>query len=285
MLDNRIYTFLELCSVMNYHKTAENLNMTQPAVTQHIKYLEQFYNCKLFDYTSRKLEKTKKCTELEKYARNIISQSLFVKEELMQKDRMQINIGATKTIGEYTLDTAISSLILNEEYELNFIIDNTENLLIRLNHFELDVLLLEGYVDKNKYLHSKISDQEVVGICSTDHKFAYKEVELQDLLHENILLREKGSGTRSVLEKFLSSHGYEVDNFKNKSVISSNKIIEEIAQNGLAISFVYDIIQRQNPKIANFKIKGNSIMHEFNYVFLDALKAQKIITLIQDSHS
>ena len=50
MLDYKIKTFLELCNVMNYRKTAENLNITQPGVTKHIKQLEEEYNCKLFEY-------------------------------------------------------------------------------------------------------------------------------------------------------------------------------------------------------------------------------------------
>ena len=48
MIDTRIETFLTLCRVMNYRKTAELLNMTQPAVTQHIHFLEEQYGCKLF---------------------------------------------------------------------------------------------------------------------------------------------------------------------------------------------------------------------------------------------
>ena len=52
MLDSRIYTFLKLCDVMNYRITAEELNMTQPAVTQHIKFLENYYGCNFFKYSS-----------------------------------------------------------------------------------------------------------------------------------------------------------------------------------------------------------------------------------------
>ncbi|MFI3257552.1 MAG: LysR family transcriptional regulator [Spirochaetales bacterium] len=280
MIDNRIYTFLELCEVMNYHKTAENLNMTQPGVTQHIKFLEDFYACTLFNYSNKKLSKTNKAMELEKYARNIISLNACAKEDLLQKDAVQINIGATKTIGEYLLNDAIASLVLNNTYELNIIIDNTENLLHKLNHFQLDLLLLEGYVDKDKYVCSKIADAEILGICSVNHKFAFKEVSLQEVLQEKIVLREKGSGTRNVFEMFLLKHGYSTDNIKHKSIISSNKIIENIVENNIAISFVYDIIQRKNPHIAYFKIKDTKILHEFNYVFLNNLKVQKIIDLI-----
>ncbi len=283
VLDYRVYTFLELCNVMNYHKTAENLNMTQPAVTQHIKFLEEYYRCKLFDYSNRKLTKTSKGTELEKYLRNIFSLDLSLKDGLLQKDKLPINIGATKTIGEYSLHNAIASLILQSEYEVNFIIDNTESLLNKLNHFELDLLLLEGYVDKNKYKHTKMSDQEIIGICSINHPFAFKEVSFHEILQQNIVLRENGSGTRSVFEIFLQGQGYGVDSFKNKSVISSNKMIENVTEKNLAISFVYDVIQKQNSNLAYFRIEGNRIMHEFNYVFLDGVKTQRVIELIGKS--
>ncbi len=281
MLDNRIYTFLELCNVMNYHKTAENLNMTQPAVTQHIKFLEGYYKCKLFDYTNRKLSKTKKGLELEKHARNIVSLNLFVKQELSHKDKTIINIGATKTIGEYLLDNAMLSFMFQSEYEFNIIVDNTKNLLSDLNHFKLDLLLLEGHVDKEKYLHTKISDEEIVGICSLNHPFAFKEIDLDNILSENIVLREKGSGTRNIFENFMSTQGYSIDNLKYKSIISSNKIIENLVQNNLAISFVYKVIQNQNNNLAYFRINNSKILHAFNFVYLNDAKAQKIIELVK----
>ena len=281
MLDNRIHTFLELCNVLNYHKVAENLSMTQPAVTQHIKYIENFYQCKLFDYSNRKLSITKQGIELEKYARNIISLSLSVEENLLQKDKLQINIGATKTIGEYLMNHIIASLVKSDQYELKFIIDNTESLINKLNHFELDLLLLEGYVDKNNFLHKKISKEEIVGICSTNHQFAFNDVSLHEVLQENIILRENGSGTRSVFERFLLGLGYSVNEIERKSIISSNKIIENMVENNLAISFVYDVIQNQNPNIASFRIKDQKMLHEFNFVFINEDKAQLIIDLLQ----
>ncbi|MFI3205856.1 MAG: LysR family transcriptional regulator [Clostridia bacterium] len=282
MLDNRIYTFLELCSVMNYHKTAENLNMTQPAVTQHIKYFENLYNCKLFDYSNKKLQKTQNCLELEKCARTMISLNLSLAESLNHNEKIKINIGATKTIGDYILDTSLWHLICDEKYELNIIIDNTEKLTERLSHFDLDLLILEGYVDKEKYCHQKISDEEIVGICSVSHPFAFKEVSIKEIFEQSAILREKGSGTRAVFEQFLLENGYSTKSFKQKSVISSNKLIELSVQNNCAISFVYSIIPSKNKNLATFKIKDNKIFHEFNYVFLNDKKAKEIINLIEN---
>lgn len=74
MIDNRILTFLTLCKDMNYRKAAEELNMTQPAVTQHIQYLEKEYGCKLFSYDKRVLTITNEGKELKKHAENIVYQ-------------------------------------------------------------------------------------------------------------------------------------------------------------------------------------------------------------------
>ena len=56
MLNYKLSTFLELCETKNYTKTAEKLHMTQPAVTQHIKYLEQYYGTKLFYYDEKPIK-------------------------------------------------------------------------------------------------------------------------------------------------------------------------------------------------------------------------------------
>ena len=53
-------TFLSLCETKSYTKTAAHLHLTQPSVTQHIKFLEQYYGCQLFQYDGRRVETTKR---------------------------------------------------------------------------------------------------------------------------------------------------------------------------------------------------------------------------------
>lgn len=81
MLDFRIYTFLELCKTLSYTKTAENLHMTQPAVTQHIKFLEEFYKNKLFLYSGRTLSLTEYGKLLYRYLVAMNSDSEKIKEK------------------------------------------------------------------------------------------------------------------------------------------------------------------------------------------------------------
>ena len=65
MLDFRMETFLAVCRYMNFTRAAEKLNITQPAVSQHIRFLEKHYNTKLFRYEGKKLELTEKGRRLQ----------------------------------------------------------------------------------------------------------------------------------------------------------------------------------------------------------------------------
>ena len=89
MLDHRIDTFLMLCNLMNYRKTAQTLELTQPAVTQQIHYLENRYGQKLFLYKNHRLVKTEAAKVLEQYARAAKLQEQSLREKL-GTDRCEI---------------------------------------------------------------------------------------------------------------------------------------------------------------------------------------------------
>ena len=74
MLDYRALTFLTLYEQMNYRRTAEKLNMTQPGVTQHIHYLESYYGVKLFAYNGRLLTRTKQAEQLKQYFESVLAE-------------------------------------------------------------------------------------------------------------------------------------------------------------------------------------------------------------------
>ena len=83
MLNYKLSTFLEICETKNYTKTAEKLHMTQPAVTQHIKYLEQYYGTKLFYYDEKKrLHLTDQGRLLRSYAQSVQADSEIIKNRL-----------------------------------------------------------------------------------------------------------------------------------------------------------------------------------------------------------
>lgn len=281
MIDFRLLTFINLCKFMNYRKTAEALNMTQPAVTQHIHFLENEYNCKLFIYEERKLRQTSQGKELENYVRSIIYNDNNFRQNFNAPKVRQIKIGATKTIGEYIMTEKIANILENHDIELTFLVENTKSLLNKLENFELDIALIEGYFDKTNYSYQLIKTEKLVGICSKNHKFANKTINISETFEQLIILREQGSGTRAVFESLLHEQSFSLENFHSKAIISSFELIKALVKKDLGIAFVYESVIKNDKNLATFNIKNSNPKHEFNYVYLKDTNMRDILKLIK----
>ena len=276
MLDYRILTFLKLCETMNYRITAEKLNMTQPAVTQHIHYLEEEYKCKLFIYNRKKLEKTNQAILLEEYARSAYYNEIYLKRKIKSENKIKINIGATKTIGEFVIGEKIKKLVKNEKYDISLTIDNTENLIKLMELNKLDFILVEGIFNKDKYGYRLYKKDEFIGICSKNHKFNGKSIKFEELFEEDIIIREEGSGTRRIFEQFLSENSFSLEFFKKKITINNFNLIKELVSANCGISFVYNSVVNKNDDIGKFYFK-NKIEREFNYLYLKNTAAKELV--------
>ena len=268
MLDYRIDTFLTLCECMNYRKTAEILHISQPAVTQQIHYLENQYGQKLFVYENRRLVKTEAAAILEQYARAAKLQQQDLLQKLESSPIHTLRIGATKTIGDYYLKEDIRRYLQSPDNALTLIVDNTEHLLRLLEENELDFSVVEGFFDKTRFDSILLRREPFVGICRKDHPFAGREVTMEELLQQTIIHREAGSGTRAILEQELRGYNESLQRFQRHICISSFNIILDLVKQGFGVSFVYNILADSDPGLAKFSIRGESVVREFNVVYL-----------------
>ena len=268
MLDYRIDTFLTLCESMNYRKTAEMLHISQPAVTQQIHYLENQYGQKLFVYENRRLVKTEAAAILEQYARAAKLQQQDLLEKLESSPIHTLRIGATKTIGDYYLKEDIRRYLQSPDNALTLIVDNTEHLLRLLEENELDFSVVEGFFGKTRFDSILLRREPFVGICRKDHPFAGREVTMEELLQQTIIHREAGSGTRAILEQELRGYNESLQRFQRHICISSFNIILDLVKQGFGVSFVYNILADSDPGLAKFSIRGESVVREFNVVYL-----------------
>ena len=166
MLDYRVLTFLTLYDEMNYRRTAQMLNMTQPGVTQHIHYLENYYGVKLFEYDGRTLSKTKQAEQLKRHFESVRAEEISLKEDFVQADRLHLRVGATKTIGEFVIVPEVRKFLLHGNHCLDLVVDNTENLLTMLSRGELDFAVIEGVFDKERYPHHLFKNLVIIsGHC------------------------------------------------------------------------------------------------------------------------
>ncbi len=281
MIDYRMETFLTLCDLMNYRQVAEALSMTQPAVTQHIQFLEGVYGCKLFDYSGRQLRQTEAGVNLERYARSARSNEAHIRQTLRPHGRRAVRLGATKTIGDYVIGERLAQLVGRQELSVSLEVDNTKNLLHALNHQRLDIALIEGYFDKSAYGHRQMGVERLVGICPSTSPLAGAEVALEELFCQTLILREAGSGTRDVLERGLREQNYTLDAFPNVAHISSLEAIKTLVLAGRGISFVYQSVADSDPRLATFSLCGQEMRHQFNYVYLKDTGGEALIALIE----
>ena len=266
-MDIKLHTFLILCQTMNYRMAAERLHLSQPAVTKQIQALEQSLQTKLFVYDGHNLHKTEQCQLLEQFA---ISQQYQFEElrlALADKERLLLRIGATKTIGDYVLMDAIENYLRDPKHELSLVVDNTKNLLQMLDENQLDFAVIEGTFSKTKYDSYLLRMEPFVGICGKDSPLCGKEVSIEELLGETIIVREEGSGTRRIFEERLNASGYELNDFFRKVSISSFVSIKALVASGIGISFLYDSVVSEEASIGTFRVRGLTEPHAFHVVY------------------
>lgn len=274
MLDYRLKTFLMLCKVLNYTKTAELLHITQPAVSQHIKYLEEEYGVKLFDYVGRELTLTKAGKLLYEFTLGIENSIGKTKEMMLLPDDSPppIKFGTTRTIGEYTMPKILSKILSDyPNIKINMIVDNTEILLKKLQDGEIDFALLEGQFNKDEYNSFTISMESFIGICSPNHPFANENVNFIDIFKERIIIRENGSGTRDIFEQILLEHNITMSSFDNFVEIGNISAIKELVRNNMGITFLYKEAVKnelEEGSLCKIKIGDFDVLREFNFVFL-----------------
>lgn len=274
MLDFRHETFLTLCQIRSYTKTAQILHLTQPAISQHIKALEEYYGHRLFIYKDKQLLLTEHGEQLHKFITTVSADSEYMTTLLRRKNLKNhpINFGATLTIGEYVMPNILEALIKKEpDTPIRMIVDNTQHLLTKLDDGEIQFALIEGFFDKTVYHSELFVPEPFIAVCRPDSQFVGKELSFQDIIKSRLILREKGSGTREILEHQLQQHNLSINSFSNVTEIGNMAVIKKLVEDGLGITFLYKVAvvkEISEGRLSKLNINGNDIHREFNFVFL-----------------
>lgn len=289
MIDNRIYTFLDVCKTLNYTRTAENLHITQPAVTQQIHYLEEVYGVKLFELKGKKLFLTKQGEMLHQMASAMCVDERQIRKELKDSmmEKVTIRFGATLTVGEFVVPVVLQKYLKDfPETDISVTVQNTEVLLQMLEAGEIEFAVIEGRFDKSAYEYHRISEEQYIGVCG---KKFYREnagknrISMEELFRQRLIIREKGSGTRGILEQFLGEHNQSVEKFAGTLEVSNMGAIRKLVMANSGISFLYKAVVEEEikeGKLFEIPIEDFQIHREFNLVYLkNSIFSQKYDTI------
>jgi len=286
MIDFRHETFLALCEIKSYTKTAEHLHITQPAVSQHIKYLENIYGGKLFLYNGKELQLTDKGRKLYNFTKRIAVDCKKIKDDLVSHRNRVISFGATLTIGEYIMPDVISRIMKNNpDIHFNMYVENTSILLKKLENGDISFAVIEGFFDKSKYGYSLFRNEPFIGICSPSSVHSGTSCSIEGLLNNRLILREAGSGTRAIFENVLFERNLSPESFNGTLEIGSLNAIKKLVSYNAGISFMYNAAAREEIKRGNLskiKLSDWNVTHEFNFVYTkDSIYEDEITDIIQ----
>ena len=274
MLDFRIKTFLCVCQTMNYTQAAKLLNITQPAVSQHIRFLEDYYQIKVFRYANKKLELTAAGRILYERCKTMENDEVALSAELLSSRSgiRTLSLGVTMTVGEYAIISPLAAYQLaHPGINIRLRFGNTQELLAQLTAGRIQMALVEGYFPPQDYFCRPYSTEPYIGVCASSHFFPSGEpATFHDLLGERLLLREKGSGTREILERNLALHGLKTTDFIHNMEVENMHTIIGLLTHDCGISFLYRrAVQAElaSGRLREIPLKNFSMEHDFTFIW------------------
>lgn len=274
MLDFRIETFLTVCRTMNFTTAAKQLNITQPAVSQHIHYLEEEYGIPLFIYQNKRLFLTESGDLLRKRLLTMKNDEKAIKEELINSclETESLSIGVTMTIGEYAIVNKLSDFLTRHpKTNIHIHYGNTSQLLHLLDNGQIHLAIVEGNYPKENYTWKKYSTEDYIAVCAASHNFlAGHPHTLSDLVQERLLLREEGSGTRNILEQSLIARGLRISDFSHYAEIENMHTIISLLKKDCGISFLYKIAvetELHSGVIKEIPLDDFRMQHDFDIIW------------------
>ncbi len=274
MEDHKLKVFCTVAETKSFSKTSEIIHLTQPAVSLQIQALEEIYETKLFDRSSSFINLTPAGEILYKYSKDILNLYAEAEKEIGKITGLikgSITIGASTTIGNYVLPTVIADFKkTHPKIKINAFIGNTKRIVELLNSGSIDIGLVEGETTKHKMKIEPIIADELAFIVPPFHSWAKKKVvSILEVTKEPFILREEGSGTRQMIEKYLSSHGINTGDMRIALVLGSTESIKEAVENGMGISIVSKWAARKEVKYGSLKFitpKEEKIIRDFSLI-------------------
>ena len=131
--------------------------------------------------------------------------------------------------------------------------------------------LVEGNYPKENYEHRRYSTEDYIAVCATDHKFeAGIPDSMKELLHERLLVREAGSGTRNILEELLMARGMKIRDFKHYVEVENMHTIIGFLKKDCGISFMYKVAVEEELKkgiLKEIQLSDFKMQHDFDFIW------------------
>lgn len=251
MSDRRLQVFYTVARLLSFTKAAEELHMTQPAVTFQVRQLEEQFNTRLFDRTHNRISLTeagKKVYECGGRIFEIYAEMDNSVRQLTGDISGVLILGASTTIAEYMLPVLLGDFKAeNPDVTVRLKVANTDGIVSQVENNAIDLGVVEAPVTNKNLVVEECSTDQLVVIVQPGHELANEPfVPLKRLADFPFICREEGSGTREVMLESMHVAGMEPNELKVSMELGSLEAIKGAVEAGMGISVIsYATIQKE----------------------------------------
>jgi len=235
--------FVKVAEYGSFSKAAAALYLTQPTVSEHIRTLEDEVGARLLDRLGRGASVTRAGQLLLSYATRMLALSREARQAMESfQGRMsgELLVGASTIPGEYVLPSLIGRF--KEKYpdiSITLLIGDSQTVVDWVAGGRAEIGVVGARLAHRGVEYRELMPDELVVVVSATHPWhGRKQVTLQELRSEPVLVRERGSGTRAALEAALADAGLSLGAFRIVGEMGSTQAIKQAVKSGVGVSMV-----------------------------------------------
>ncbi|MCK4866220.1 MAG: LysR family transcriptional regulator [Gammaproteobacteria bacterium] len=235
----QLEVFEVVARLLSYTRASKELHLSQPAVSMQIKQLEENVGLPLFEQVGRKTYLTEAGREMYHYCRTIAQQleeadEVFEQLKGLKSGRLEITVATTAN----AFATRMLSMF-NKKYEgstMSLDVTNREHLLRQLANNEKDIAIMGRPPEDADLVTEVFADNPLVVVAAPDHPLvAMQPIPLHMLQDQTFVVREKGSGTRTAMQRFFEEHNLSIT---SSMEMNENEAIKQAVQAGMGLGIV-----------------------------------------------
>lgn len=274
MMDSKLETLLKVNETQSFTKAAEQLSLTQPAVSQHIRGLEHELGATLFIRGDGPLKLTLEGEIAVKYAKRIRTLYQNLEQSLSDQKRhiTRLSVGITHTAeSNFMVEVLARYSNQNSDCRITIASDTINNLYNKLKTYDLDLAIVEGKIVDNNF-NSIMLDTDSLILAVSNHNPLSKQsiVTLDELKKQRLILRLPDSATRNLFISHLESNNVSLDEFNVTLEVDNVATIKDLVRRNFGVSILAKsafATELRKGKLTGLPIENLSMTREINMIY------------------
>lgn len=274
LLDSKILSLLKVVETGNYTLAGKELNLTQPAISQHIRAIETEFHIHVFERVDKKLMLTREGEILVRYCRRMQALYNNLSRDLQNgAARMHsLNIGVTRTMEYNRISEVLARYAGNHNgVTITLETDTLGGLRERVHNYELDFAIIDNDIHDNGIASMLLDTDEMVLVVPPDHSLAGQEsVTIDDIRSENIILWMPDPGSRDLVRASVKEKGINEDELNIILEVENLSTVKDLISHGFGASILLKsvcISELRKKKLVALPFRNLNLSRDINFIY------------------